>query len=497
MEDDDAAPTQFKVENDEIQPEIANIPNLWFVLSPYEVKQRNFNLEFCPLCQGRHRVFYCCDCIVKGEFMHSNPRQTGDLAEKRLQMEIVESRRSNLSLKIGEKLKSTTKMKFLQEEIKLTKQRIKCLNHIIKDKKESVSKSVENTTKLKEENLKRTLRLPKFGSKVDKIDQYAKQHIFGLEQQRLKVNQNFKKLIQKRRLHIKELTKLIFPIELIEVENSQNLEKIQDENFDSIMAEMEDAMSTSYIHGRWVTTSFNDGATAINLEGDKNWKIVAPNLPANDSLLYSFVASSETLTSALISPLHTILGGLTFTAQLLSQISSALDIIYPKRLSINDFGLNAPINEHQFVKKLTRLNINVAYLCLSQNMNTDLMKPTEALHNLAHFLSHFDKNGGLCKPVKSEILHNICMAINSEMELPKEDLDSDHEEDSFNQEESWESVVPSDMMVKMLSNGPQNVPNSPSPPPSYGAMSIVAGSFMSSWLRGITSPSNSPTSPHK
>ena len=51
-------------------------------------------------------------------------------------------------------------------------------------------------------------------------------------------------------------------------------------------------------------------ATAIQLEGEKQWKIVAPHLPANDSLLYSFVASSEAIASgSMISPLHTILGG--------------------------------------------------------------------------------------------------------------------------------------------------------------------------------------------
>ena len=42
--------------------------------------------------------------------------------------------------------------------------------------------------------------------------------------------------------------------------------------------------------------------------------------------------------------------------------------------------------------------------------------------------------------------------------------------------------------------GLQNVPNSPSPPPN--TMSVV-GSFMSSVIRGFTSPVNSPASPHK
>ena len=117
MEDDDLAPSQFKVEDaietcetvesQTIIPTSAAVPNLWFVLSPttYEVRpylQRN--VEFCPLCQGRHRIFYCCDCISKGEFMHSNPRKHGDLAEKRLRFESVEAQRKKLASRICEKV---------------------------------------------------------------------------------------------------------------------------------------------------------------------------------------------------------------------------------------------------------------------------------------------------------------------------------------------------------------------------------------------------------
>merc|ERR1711953_395148 len=152
----------------------------------------------------------------------------------------------------------------------------------------------------------------------------------------------------KRKEYLSELSTYIFPIEYVEVQSQMPRKDTSegDEDFyETIMAEMEDAMSTSYIHGRWVTTSMTDGATAIQLEGEKQWKIVAPHLPANDSLLYSFVASSETLSSAMISPLHTILAGLALTAQFLNQISSCLDIIYPKRLSLNDFSLNPPATE--------------------------------------------------------------------------------------------------------------------------------------------------------
>ena len=91
-------------------------------------------------------------------------------------------------------LKPSSRIKYLQEEIKLTKQRIKYLNHIIKDKSEIAKKSKQDADKLRFENRKRTLRLPEFGSKVNKIDQCTKQHMSNLEQQRHKVNQRYSRV---------------------------------------------------------------------------------------------------------------------------------------------------------------------------------------------------------------------------------------------------------------------------------------------------------------
>ena len=98
-----------------------------------------------------------------------------------------------------------------------------------------------------------------------------------------------------------------------------------------------------------------------------------------------------------------------------------------------------------YQKRLTRLNINVIHLCLSQNLAPDQLKPTEGLHNLAQFLEHFTKNGMVSQPYKLEILHNLSLVIGSELEhhgqqgssatstTITEDLESDQDEDSFNQ----------------------------------------------------------------
>ena len=136
-------------------------------------------------------------------------------------------------------------------------------SNIIKDKRENINKSRAETDKLKLENAKRTLRLPQFGSKVGKIEQVTKQHLVGLEQHRLKVNHKLKSLSNKRKEYLQELSHYIFPVEFVEIQPHQEIQKETSEGgddvYDAIMAEMEDAMSTSYIHGRWVTTSMTDG----------------------------------------------------------------------------------------------------------------------------------------------------------------------------------------------------------------------------------------------
>ena len=200
----------------------------------------------------------------------------------------------------------------------------------------------------------------------------------------------------------------------------------------------------------------------------------------------------------MISPLHTILAGLALTAQFLNQISSCLDTIYPKRLSLNDFSLNPPATEYQFVKKLTRLNINALHLCLSQNINQ--LKPSEALHNICQLVEQFQvSNIAQAVPYKSETLYALASELIGQLDRLQptvtEDGESDNEEEIVQlEEEAWEPVVPNDMMVVYPAYGGH--PNSPSPPPHSYSMS-TAGSFMSSWLRGFTSPTNSPSSPHK
>ena len=134
-------------------------------------------------------------------------------------------------------------------------------SNIIKEKRDLTKKTQAETDKLQKENTKRNKRLPQFGSKVNKINQVTQQHLTGLEQQRLRVNQKLKSLSLKRKDYMKELSQYIFPIEFVEIQNQMpRKEPLENEDVnDDLIADLEDAMSTSYIMGRWVTTSMTDG----------------------------------------------------------------------------------------------------------------------------------------------------------------------------------------------------------------------------------------------
>ena len=70
-----------------------------------------------------------------------------------------------------------------------------------------------------------------------------------------------------------------------------------------------------------------------------------------------------------------------FTAQLVSQISTYLDVILPKYFSGNEFGVPTS-SDYKFAKKLARLNLNIIFLCLNVGVPPEDIQPTQSLHNL-------------------------------------------------------------------------------------------------------------------
>ena len=100
-------------------------------------------------------------------------------------------------------------------------------------------------------------------------------------------------------------------------------------------------------------------------------------------------------------PKHRICAALAYITQMINIIAFYLDVRLPKRLLyrfdlylqliliffflISEFFLN-DLNECQFGQKVAKLNINIIYLCVSQNIDTELLSPRFTVKNLLHLI---------------------------------------------------------------------------------------------------------------
>lgn len=266
----------------------------------------------------------------------------------------------------------------------------------------------------------------------------------------------------------------------------------------------------SFINGRWVTTT-ND------MSGEMFYQIVAPLLPSSgDYGAYQAWIQTreksdkldESLETGECNPAHTIASGLMFAAQLTQELALLFDIILPfRRLKFQDFG-KIVNSEYKLNRKVTRLNLNILHLCLSQGVSPEKLRAKQTLHNLKQlidlihnqddsFSSSFTVGISNQPLLDSEFLHQMSVTLSNELskfawineELTDEDDDETVESSKGSQmipdEEDWDALQEQDdLMVAMprylhdRSLGPMS--GSPS------SLSTTATSFMSSLWRGLT-----------
>lgn len=54
------------------------------------------------------------------------------------------------------------------------------------------------------------------------------------------------------------------------------------------------------------------------------------------------------------------------------------------------------LSDSKFARRVSRLNLNVLHLCLSQNVPTELLHPTQTLQNILHLLDAADLGRYCC-----------------------------------------------------------------------------------------------------
>jgi hypothetical protein len=360
--------------------------------------------------------------------------------------------------------------------------------------------------KLRDVNEKRVERLPKFEQKVDAIKKFSTRFSEEVNRERAKLNSMHEVLAAARRRHAFEISARIFDVAVVTPEMNLGLsDNVLDEQDLLITESLADAMGTSFVNGRWVKAMGGAMGGAAVTSDTTLYRIVAPALPMMGVTSADYAAAccafrgrhgsigsqgsgSGIRDSEDVDQAYTILAGLMLATQLLQHLASALDVILPKRLVYSEFG-EITSSEYRFAKRLAKFNLNVVYLCLSQDVNPNLIVATHSMHNLKLLLDTvLDSTSRFGQPAHAILTMDRLQAFSCEIakELDKaqrtaDDLADDEDEDvhvgpscagDMGLEDDWEAVSDLDMLTAM----PQLATSS----------TFFPASFMSSLFRGLT-----------
>ena len=85
----------------------------------------------CPLCLSKRTTFYCADCVINGDFVHSGTRLFERFSEKNLRLFSLQRENASSKADIVESVKDTWTKKKLKEDIKVARTNVKYYKHII------------------------------------------------------------------------------------------------------------------------------------------------------------------------------------------------------------------------------------------------------------------------------------------------------------------------------------------------------------------------------
>ncbi|XP_057337203.1 beclin 1-associated autophagy-related key regulator isoform X1 [Microplitis mediator] len=396
------------------------------------------NLLKCPLCHYSRRIFYCRQCVQNGDFVHSTSVYSERFADKQLRLLRLKAARAQLEekwTKIFEKHRQKDK---LTCDINICKERVRLLQSLINETKQSINKGNERLNILKDANSQIVQRLPRHENRVERVHEFIGELKNKQEKQRGNVDRKRKRLKRVIRTAARQLVQYIFPLCQVEAERSFCRSDDDNPSADVVTCALADASGTSYVRGRWISDSEN------SLE--MHHRIVAPTLPGSgDYSAYSlWVAASKDGTpgsnkeNTMNNPAYNISAALTYATQLVNVLAYYINVRLPYKLTYGEFCGNE-MSEQKFARKVARLNSNILHLCFTQNTNLSVLHPMHTLQNLMHLLNTEISDLGRIGPMEVdpsivEKLHNqlTCDLENSD------DSGSDEEEDAFNWE--WEAV---------------------------------------------------------
>lgn len=184
---------------------------------------------------------------------------------------------------------------------------------------------------------------------------------------------------------------------------------------------------------------------APSLNSDGNYQSYCEWIHSNKdgSLNSGMVAAAGTSDSGQVENNHAyrIAAALCFIAQFVQALMWVLDVRLPHKVSYPDF-CTMGLNEQQFRKKVARLNLNIVYLCYTQNMSMKNLQPARTMENLFQLLDIRNVDLGRTGPVLDISQRSVDSIMQSFTEIfDDEHSDSDEDDsDDTTLQKDWENI---------------------------------------------------------
>ena len=350
-----------------------------------------FQDSFCPLCLSKRNVYTCAKCISLGLFYRSRKASSESYEEKRQRLESIKKLKIKYSERVLQSINKTHSFDELKCEIQVCLNKVAALHEALLSIKEQQSEERSYLSRTIEENKKRRSRLEQLKQQIKTQEKEINSKNAKIIQKQSQLTMEQEKITRLRRICVDQAQKYLFPICKQKVfpefgtppDDTPAHFDVSDvvvEEGESCERALTEATRTSYVEGRWIT----DDELA-----NTHYKILEAFLPADGDYSHYSVwlksnknSSNEYVqTTSLRSSAFSLTAGLSYTCQFLDLIAFFLDVTLPKDVSCSDFCLR-DLSASEFKLAVQRLNANVMYLCLSQNVNTQMLHPKRTLHNI-------------------------------------------------------------------------------------------------------------------
>lgn len=357
--------------------------------------------------------------------------------------------------KFNAKFENFIRLENLRTSILKCRSKNEILNALIKEKHENIEKLQEAKKENHEKNRAQRIILPKYEDKVNKLGDYVLEAVEKNDNLRKKSHEQLNELKITRRLHIDKLVKFIFPMSQQMVKSS-SLHELQSRKAsnESLQPETISEIAEAMLMTTYVKSGYNQDSLSDLL--NKEFVIVAPSLPSSgnyqeycdwihsnkDGTVNSGMNAASSSEPGHVSNnnAYRIAAALTYIAQLIQGLSFYLDVRLPQKVSYNDF-CTMGLNEQQFRKKVARLNLNIVYLCYTQNLSMRNVQPARTMENIFQLLDIRNVDLGRTGPVLDTSQRSVDSIMQSFTDIfDDEHSDTDDDSNDTTLQNDWENV---------------------------------------------------------